>query len=296
MFRLVNGMFRLLRPFEYLEPETVAEAIGVLSTCGERASVLAGGTDLVLAMRQRKQNPQCIIHLKNLPELEYIRYSPGDGLRIGALATHRSIAGSPVIQAKFGLLATASNKVGTPQIRNMGTIGGNICMAGPSQDTIPPLLALNARLRLVSLEGERIVPVDEFFTAPFKTVLKNSELLTEIHIPDLPRRSGGCYRWLTKMSSVDETLVGVAVLMTMAPADNLCQEIRISLGSVAPTAVRARQAEGLLRGKKIENRLIEQAAWAAVEETSPRSRADYRRQMTGVLVRRAINEVWRQIK
>ena len=212
------------------------------------------------------------------------------------MATHESIAESPIIREEFGLLATACGKVGTPQIRNMGTIGGNICMAGPSQDTPPALLALDARLRLVGPSGERTVPVDEFFIAPFETILGHAEILTEIQIPSLPTASAGCYQWITKMSSVDETLVGVAVVMTADSADGICKDIKIGLCSVAPTPIRARRAEELLRGNKIEDRLVEQTAQVAAGETTPRSRADYRRKMTGILVKRAINETWRNIR
>ena len=289
-------MPRVLKPFEYLEPETVEEAIQTLSKYGKKAKVLAGGTDLIASMRKREIKPQYIVFIKGIPELDHIRYSPEDGLKIGAMATHQSIASSPIIRDKFGLLATACTKIGTPQIRNMGTIGGNICMAGPSQDSVPPLLVLEAKLKLVSLQGERIVPIDKFFIAPFQTVLKEAELLTEIQIPTPPPQSDSCYQWITKMSAVDETLVGVAVLMTLDSADGICKDIKIGLCSVAPTPIRAIRAEELLRGKKIENKIIEQVAQIAAEETRPRSRADYRRRMSGILVKRAINEAWQKIR
>jgi len=289
-------MSGVLKPFEYLEPETVEEAIRTLAKYGTQAKVLAGGTDLVALMKQRKINSQYIVFIKGIPGLDNIQYSPGDDLKIGALSTHQSIASSPIIRDKFGLLATACNEIATPQIRNMATIGGNICMAGPSQDSIPPLLALEANLKLVGLQGERIVPINEFIIAPFQTVLEEAELLTEIHIATLPPHSDGCYRWVTKMSSVDETLVGVAVLMTLDSTASTCQDIKIAIGSVAPTPMRTRRAEELLRGKKIEGNLIEKAAQTAAEETMPRSRADYRRRMSGILVNRAINEVWQKIR
>lgn len=208
-------MARLLKPFEYLEPGTVEEAVQLLSKYGDKAKVLAGGTDLLISMKRRKITPQHIVYIKGIPELDYIRYSQEAGLKIGVLATHSAIADSAIIRDKFELLATACGKVGTPQVRNMGTIGGNICEGGPSQDSIPPLLVLEARLKLVSLHSERIVPIDEFFIAPFKTALQEAELLTEIQIPTPPPRSAGCYKWFTKITTVDETLVGVAVLMSL---------------------------------------------------------------------------------
>ena len=289
-------MARLLKEFEYLEPKTVEEAVKMLSDFGHKGVVLAGGTDLLIAMKRREINPQYVVNIKSITDLDYIQYHHEAGLRIGAVKTHSAIANSPVVRDKFDLLATASNKIGTPQVRNMGTIGGNICKAGPSQDTPPALLVLDARVRLVSLNGNRIVPMDEFFVGPFKTVLQETELLTEIQIPNPPPVSAGCYKWATKTVVVDETLVGVAVLMSLDHADGVCAELKIALGSVAPTPMRARRAEEVLRGKRIDDKLIEQTAQVAAEETEPRSRADYRRKMSKVLVREAIKEVWQRIQ
>jgi carbon-monoxide dehydrogenase medium subunit len=178
----------------------------------------------------------------------------------------------------------------------MATIGGNVCKAGPSQDTPPVLLVLDARLKLVTLSGDRVVPIDKFFLGPFKTVLQEAELLTEIQIPTPPPRSAGCYKWCTKAVTVDETLVGVAVLMSLDSPGGVCSDIKIALGSVAPTPIRARKAEEVFRGKKVNDRLIEQAAQVAAEETRPRSRADYRRRMSRVLVSEAITEAWQTIR
>jgi len=289
-------MARLLRPFEYREPQTVGEAVRMLSEYGAQAQVLAGGTDLLISMKKRQVSPEYMIYIKNIPDLNFINYSQEAGLGIGALATHSAIADSSIIKDMFDLLATACNKVGTPQVRNMATIGGNICKAGPSQDTPPVLLVLDAKLKLVSLGGERLVPVENFFIGPFKTVLRDAELLTEIQIPNPPPVSAGCYKWATKTVAVDETLVGVAVLMTLDSADGVCTDIKIALGSVAPTPMRARQAEEVLRGKRIDDRLIKQAARVAAGETRPRSRADYRRRMSRLLVSEAIAETWQKIR
>ena len=289
-------MARLLKSFEYLEPRTVEEAVQTLSKHGDKAKVLAGGTDLLISMKKRQIIPQYVVYIKGIPDLDYIQYSQEAGLRIGALVTHSAIADSSIVRDKFELLAIACGKVGTPQVRNMGTIGGNICEGGPSQDSIPPLLVLDAKLKLVSSNGERIVPINEFFIAPFKTALQQAELLTEVQVPAPPPRSAGCYKWATKITTVDETLVGVAVLMSLDSTDGTCSDIKIALCSVAPTPTRARRAEEVLRGKKIDNGLIEQAAQVAAEEAKPRSRADYRRRMTRVLVREAINETWQRIK
>lgn len=290
------GYLLTLPKFDYLEAQTIEEACSWLAKYKGKAKVIAGGTDLLVSMKKRELSPQYIINIKAIPDLDYIHYANEEGLSIGALTTLQSIADSPIIKDKFGLLATACNKVGTPQVRNMGTIGGNIANGGPSQDAIPSLLVLEAKLRLVSLSRERIMPIQDFFIAPFRTALNEAELLTEIRIPPSPPHSAGSYHWLTKITTDDETLVGVAVVMTADLASGLCQDIKIGLCSVAPTPIRAKQAEELLRGKRIEASLIEQVAKLATEETSPRSRADYRKRMTTVLVKRAINEVWQKIK
>ncbi len=288
-------LLRLPR-FDYLAPKTINEACLLLSKYEGTAKIMAGGTDLLVSIKQKKITPSYVVNIKGIPKLDYIHYSQKHGLRIGALAALQSIAASPIIREKFGLLQTACNKIGTPQVRNMGTIGGNICNGGPSQDSIPSLLVLGAKLKVVSLQKERIVPIDEFFIGPFKTALDQTELLTEIRIPTPPPGSTGCYQWLSKLNEVDETLVGVAVLMTTDSTGNVCRDIKIGLCSVAPTPIRATRAEKVLHGQKIESKTIELAARVAAEETSPRSRAQYRRQMTSVLVKRAIVDVWQKVK
>ena len=288
-------MARLLKPFEYFKPETITEAVQLLSQYSNRAKVLAGGTDLLISMKRRQISTEYLLSIKGIPNLDYIQYSQETGLKIGALTTHSAVACSPIIKDNFKLLATACDKVGTPQIRNMGTIGGNICKAGPSQDTPPVLLALDARLKLVGPDKERIVPVEQFFLAPFKTALRESELLTEVQVPVLPPRSTGCYKWYTKAVTVDETLVGVAVIMSI-DVSGVCCDIKIGLSSVAPTPLRAKQAEEVLRDKKVDNKLIDEAAQVAAEEIKPRSRPDYRLRMTRGLVAEAITETWGKLR
>jgi aerobic carbon-monoxide dehydrogenase medium subunit len=287
-------MAHLLKPFEYEEPQTVEEALQLLSTLGEKATILAGGTDLLLAMKRGQISPGHIVCISNIRELDYIERDADGTVRIGALTTHHSIAQSPVVKEKCPFLATACGKIGGFQVRHMGTIGGNISKAGPSQDTLPSLLVLEGRVKLVSREGERIVPLDQFLTGPFCTVREDTELLTEIVIPDIPEGSKGCYLWVTRNTQADETLVGVAVLLSLDDV-GLVRDIRIGLGSVAPTAIRAKGAEAMLRGRKLEPGLVKDAAAAAGETTNPRSRRVYRRTLTAVLVERAVKRVWREI-
>ena len=292
-----NTAYLLMLPrFEYSAPRTVEEVCSLLSENKSKAKILAGGTDLLVSMKKRNESPKHLIGISTIPELDYIKYDHENGLEIGALATLQSIASSAVVKNTFEVLAKSCRKVGTPQIRNMGTLAGNISQAGPSQDTIPALLVLEARVKLVSSDGERIVPIDEFFVGPFQSVLKDHELLTEIQVPPPPTQSAGSWQWVPKGTEVDETLVGVAVLIVAHSSGEVCDDIKIGMTSVAPTPMRARRAEEVLRGNRIEEKLVEQAAQLAAEETMPRSRADYRRRMTSVLVKRAVHEAWQSLK
>lgn len=287
-------MFRLLRPFEFHEPDSVEEAVELLSRYNTGAVVFAGGTDLLISMKKREIHPEHVVSIGRLAELNYIDGTADGGLRMGPLATHAAIADSPLVQERFPMLATACNKVGTPQVRNMGTIGGNVCKAGPSQDTPPVLAALEARLRLLGPHGERVVPLDGFCTGPFCTILEPNELVVDIQVPPLPPESAGCYKWCTKITEVDETLAGAGVVLICEDA-HTCGDLRIGLGSVAPMAIRARAAEEALRGKTIDAARIAEAASTASMEAEPRSRAGYRRHMIRVLVRDAITELHRDI-
>jgi carbon-monoxide dehydrogenase medium subunit len=290
-------MQRKIKEFEYFEPSTLSEAISLLAQYRGKAKILAGGTDLLIQMKQRNLTPEYLIDIKNISELDYIKHNKDEGLKIGALVTHNSLVKSAVIQEKFSLLVEASLAVGSVQTRNRGTVVGNICNSSPSADTPPVLIALDASLKLISIMGERIVKVEEFFKSPFNNILKETELLTEIRIPNLPVHSGGSYLWLPKITAVDETLVGVGVLIAV---DDLihktCTMARIGLGSVAPTPIRTKNAEEVLKGKRIEDIVCRQAAEVATNEASPRSRAEYRREMVKVFVKRALDRALKKIK
>ena len=290
-------MLRKIKEFEYFEPSTLSEAISLLAQHRGKAKILAGGTDLLIQMKQRDLTPEYLIDIKNISELDYIKHNEDEGLKIGALVTHSSIVNSAIIKEKFDLFIEASLAVGSVQTRNRGTVAGNICNSSPSADTPPALIALDASFKLVSITGERIVKVEEFFRSPFKSVIKETELLAEIRIPNLPVHSGGSYLWLPKITAVDETLVGVGVLITV---DDLiyknCTMARIGLGSVAPTPIRAKMTEEFLKGKRVEDVIFRQAAEVAANEALPRSRAEYRREMVKVFVKRALDKALKKIK
>ena len=280
-----------LPKFEYLAALTVVEACSILSQYGKAARVIAGGTDLLVKMKERELAPQYLVGLKGIKDLDYIKYDEAGGLKIGALTSNDSVAGSAVIQKNFGLLSEAAAKIGTPQIRNMGTIGGNLGNAAPSADTAPPLIALGAKVKLVSSKGERTVPLEEFFTGPGENVLKTDELLAEIQVPKPAPGSRGVYLKLFPRGAVDIAAVGVAVLLILSK-DGACNDARIVLGAVAPTPVRAKGAEAVIKGKQGKGEVIQKAAETAAEESRPisdvRCSADYRREMVEVLTRRAL--------
>jgi CO/xanthine dehydrogenase FAD-binding subunit len=288
--------YRRLPRFEYLTPKTIAEALSLLSQYKERAKVIAGGTDAVPQLKRREiKVPQYIIDLKGIPGLDYIKYDEVGGLALGALATIHAVETSSIIQEKFSILFQAAQSMASPQVRNRGTIVGNICNAVPSADTATALLTLEARLKLISQQGERMINVEEFFTGPNRTVLAAEEILREIQIPGLPPHAKGIYLKLTPRRAMDLAIVGVAVVVI--PKDGLCNDIRIALGAVAPTPIRAKRAESILKGQKFDDKAIEKAAQTAAEESKPiddhRASAEYRREMVKILTRRAINQAIR---
>ena len=284
---------RRLPRLEYLAPKSLKETLSLLSQYGVRAKVFAGGTDLVPKLKRREfGTPEYLIDLKNIPDWDYINYSLESGLKIGPLASIRSIENSPVIKEKFNVLAEAARSMASVQIRNRGTIAGNICNAVPSADSAPALLTLDARLKLVSTKGERTVNINDFFTGPSTTVLKADEILTEIQIPSQPASAGGKYLKLTPRSAMDLAIVGVAIQIL---ADcGTCNEIRIALGAVSPTPMRAKKAENFLKGQGLTPDLIGKTAEIAGTECSPitdhRASKEYRCEMVKVLTKRAINE------
>jgi CO/xanthine dehydrogenase FAD-binding subunit len=285
--------YRRLPRFEYLEPHTMDEALSLLSQHKGRAKVIAGGTDLLPKLKRREISaPEYIIDLKGIPDLGYIKYDDGGGLRLGALVTIHAVEASPVVQERYGVLSQAVESMASTQVRNRGTIAGNLCNAVPSADTAPALLTLEASLKLASPEGERMVNIADFFTGPNETVLTDEEILQEIQVPNLPPHSGGSYQKLTPRRSMDLAVVGVAAVVVAE--DGVCSDIRIALGAVAPTPMRARRAEDIVRGQKLTEEVTNRAAQIASEQCRPiddhRASAQYRCDMVEVLTKRAIQQ------
>ncbi len=279
-------MTRTLKEFGYFDPQKIDDAISILEELDKKVAILAGGTDLLNEMKLRQIMPEFVLNIKNIKELGYIRQNRG--LAIGALTTITAVRESTLIKKEYSSLYEATEWFGTPQIRNMATVGGNICRSSPSSDMVAPLMALDALLKLAGPKGERKVPIEEFMVGVGENIL-DREILTEIIIPQQEKSSGTAFKKL-KRSSADLAKVSCAVRIAMR--DSKCEEIRIVLGAVADKVFRAKKAEELLRGEKVTGARIEEAGKKASQEAQPvtdvRSTSDYRRQMIEVLVKRLI--------
>lgn len=289
-------MFRNLPRFEFLSPKTVEEAIVLMNRYGQEVNVIAGGTDLIPLMKKGELKPHYVLSLSKIETLREIRFVEKAGLRLGALCTIAEIERSQVIREQYPILNQAASVLGSMEIRNRGTVGGNLCNARPSADMAPSLLVLGARAAMASIKGERVVPLEDFFVGPGKTVLATDEILARLEIPTLKPGSGGEYIKLGIRKARDIAVVGVAAVLSLASSDGICAEARLALGAVAPTPMRARKAEKILTGRKIDEGIMELAAEAASEEASPitdlRASEGYRRAMVRVLTRRAIKHAF----
>jgi carbon-monoxide dehydrogenase medium subunit len=282
--------------FEYFRPLSIEDGCSLLYKHRTEAKILAGGTDLFVKMKKKEILTRVVISLKGIQKLDRIEWDDREGLRIGPLVTHEALVNHPIVREKFDFLSEACFKIGTRQVRNMGTLVGNLCNASPSSDASAPLLVLETKLKLVHLYGERVVPLEEFFIGPFQTILDPQEIVAEVQISKPPPSAVGSYQYIHKASSVGETLVGAAVFLVMDPKDSTCREARIGLSSVAPTPIRAKAAERMLKGKKLGDKIVREAAQVASDEIQPRSRPWYRREMTKVLVERAILQAMEKIR
>ena len=293
-------MKNIINDFEYFAPSTVAEALNLLSQYSEEESkIVAGGQSLIILMKQGLITPKYLIDIKGLSNLDYIKFDEKQGLKIGALTTHRAIEKSPVIQNGFRVLAEMEENVSSVETRNWGTIGGNIAHGDPSGDPAPVMIALNAKYKLTGLKEERIIDAEDFTLGYFETELRHDELLTEIQIPIPPPNTGVKFTKFSQMKG-DYATASVAVSVTLDKKKGTCRDIRIALGSVAPAPMRAKQAEDLLKGKKISDDLLAKAGQVASEEASPTSDAEiseeYKRELVRVLVKRVGKEAFERAK
>ena len=290
-----------IRSFDYWEAPSLDEALTELQVSGADAKVIAGGTDLVLNMKKKKILPRRVISLHFLKELDFIRTKDSE-VRIGALTRHADIAADPWLKTHLPILCEAVGLIGSWQIRNVGTIGGNICNASPAADSAPPLLALNAQLIVASKKAEKKIPLASFFTGPGETILQTDQILKEIVI-DIPRqRSAGCYLKLRRRKAVDVSLAGAAFQAETEPDGRTLARVGIALGGVAPTPVRVAGAEAVLVGLTVNQALekIADCAGVAAQAASPiddvRATASYRRTIVEAFVRQCAQKVLSTLK
>jgi len=280
-----------MRKFAYLVPKTLDEAVSLHQSHGDRAMYVAGGTDVIVKVKSGKITPDYLISLKHVLGSAQLRVNPDTGgLHIGSGVTHRILEKSPTIKLQYPIIYDAVQHIGSVQIRNVATIGGNLVNAVPSADGAIPLIALDARVVIYGSTGERTVDLIHFFEGPGQTVLAPGEILTEIIVPRQPARSAGAYQKYGRRAAMELPLIGVGVQLSLEEGSDRCTKARVALGVAAPTPMRALSAEQHLMGKEITEATLSQAGNLAAEESrvrdSVRGLAWYRREMVEVFVRR----------
>ncbi len=291
-----------LPEFEMFFSRSVEETCALLSEHGQDAQIVAGGTDLFVKMKQRRLVPSVLINIKRISGLDQIRCDSNDGLHIGPLTTIQAIRESGVIGERFPVLSEAAGVLGTEQVRNLGTLGGNLGNASPSAEFAPPLLILDASVRCLGRRGARMVPLDGFFVGPGKSALEPDEVITDIQVPNPLDRAQLVYL-KHSLRRMDVAMAAAAVFVLLD--GDICRDVRIALGAVAPTPLRARKAEETLIGQRLagdsrESELLEEAARVAVDEARPiddiRGYASYRRKVVAMLVRHGLEHVIAQAR
>jgi len=291
-----------LPEFEMFFSRSVEETCALLAEHGRDAQIVAGGTDLFVKMKQRRLVPSVLINIKRISGLDQIRYDASEGLHIGPLTTIQAIRESTLIAERFPVLSEAAGVLGTAQVRNLGTLGGNLGNASPSAEFAPPLLILDASVRCLGRSGERVVPLDGFFVGPGKSALEADEVITDIQVPNPPDRAQLVYL-KHSLRRMDVAMAAAAVFVLLD--GDICRDVRIALGAVAPTVFRARGAERTLIGKRLtgdsrEGELLEEAAQVAVGEARPiddiRGYAAYRRKVIAMLVRHGLEHVIARVR
>ena len=289
-----------LPSFDYVRARDPAEVSALLLEHGDRARLLMGGTDLFVQMRDGVLAPAIVIDVKALPGMSAITFDPAAGLRVGAAVNMNAMAAHPAVMAHYPLLVQAVETVASYQLRTRATMGGNLCNASPAADTAPAALVLEAQCVVWGPDGERVIPVNEFFLGVRKTALQAGEFLTRIDIPLPPDGWAGRYLKLGRNAGGDLAIVGVAVIGYPDASTVSGYRFRLALASVAPTPIRVPAAEALLAAQPITDELLADAALAAEEAAKPiddlRGSARYRKAMARNLAGRALDDVWQQLQ
>jgi carbon-monoxide dehydrogenase medium subunit len=260
---------------------------------GSDAKLIAGGTALVIMMKQRLVRPTCLVSLRSLRGLDGIELKNG-GIRIGGLATHREVESSALVRRRLPVLAETYHHVATIRVRNRATVGGGLAHGDPNQDPPPTLIALGATVKATSPNGSRVIPLDEFFTDYYETLLNPDEIITEVNVPKMAANTGAAYLKFLPRTADDYATVSAAAVLTLDKSHKIINDVRIALGSVGTTPIRATAAEDLLRGQPVKAEAFAEAGEKAKEAVDPisdfRGSAGYKKDMAGVFVRRALEK------
>jgi len=286
-------------PFEYRTPKNLKEVHASLKEFGTDAKLISGGTALVIMMKQRLVRPSCLVSLRSVRGLNGIEVKDG-GLSIGGLATHRDVETSSLVRRRLPVLSETYHHIATIRVRNTASVGGGLAHADPNQDPPPTLIALGATVKATSANGSRVIPLDEFFTDYYETVLNPDEIITEVFVPKLPPNSGSAYLKFLPRTADDYATVSAAAVLTLDKSKKKISAVRIALGSVGTTPIRAKDAEALLRGQPVKPEAFREAAEKAKEAVDPmtdfRGSAGYKKEMAGVFVRRALEKALASIR
>ena len=290
-----------MRAFEYTSPKTVSAAAGLLAEKGDQARVLAGGTDLIVQVREGKRQVERIVDIKDIPETNALSYDPQAGLHLGSAVPCYKIYGDEAISAAYPALADSTHIIGGTAIQGRAAVGGNLCNASPAADTIPALIVLGAACVIAGTDGTREVPVEQFCIAPGRTVLKNGEFLESLKIPPPKSNSSSFYLRFIPRNEMDIAVVGAGASVVLDDAKESFVSARIALAAVAPTPLFAEEASALLAGRSVSDEsVIEEAAEAAKAIARPisdmRGSAEQRVHLVGVLTKRALNGAIQRVK
>lgn len=281
-----------MKDFEYAAATSIDEAVSLLAARGDRAKLLAGGTDIIVQLRENLRDADLVVDVKRIPELMELRYSPQSGLRLGASVPCYQVYENAELAAAYPALADAARIIGGWQIQSRASIGGNLCNSSPAADSIPALIALGAKAHIAGPDGRRVVPVEEFCTAPGRNVLKRGELLTTLEFAPPAKLAGSHYQRFIPRNEMDIAVVGAGVWLQLADGGKTVAAARIALGAVAPTPLYIAEASDFLKGKPATEETFKQAGDLARKSAKPisdmRGPAEHRVHLVGVLVARSL--------
>jgi len=286
----------MIHDFTYLKPGSLQEALSMLAHHQDDCKIICGGQSLLIVMRQGLVVTDYLIDIKGLNQLSYITYDEREGLRIGATTTHRTVEKSELIKQKYPVLVAVEKRLASIQVRNWGTIAGNLAHGDSSGDLAPALIALDARIKLSSSKGSRTIPLEAFYTGLFETALNKDELVVEVQVPPARLLTATAYKKFNLIEN-DQAVIGVAATVA-ADRNSTCRDARIVLSNAGVTPIRVKSGEKVLIGKKLSDELLTEAAEAAANEADPVSdihaSEEYRRHLIRVMMKRMVRQAWKE--